>query len=214
MCCSLRIRQICYNDQEDIFTLDEWESLTVPELRTVVALMDDGGAELISNSSNATSPRRTRRGTCFLLEGLVRWIRQNATNPRTRRPITPRQRQIIENAYRRTRAPRPRPPNNPLQIPESEDAPGGDPFSPPQAPRTQRSTQFFNTVQGAGGGGGRTASTIRMSSTTRQQLNGRTIININGQRHTAQQATLSVTRARVHGQDSFIVTIEYPNSPR
>ena len=95
-----RIRDICYNDDEDTFTLSQWESLSVPELRTVVALIDDGGADIIS-ASLASPNTRSRKGNCFLLVSLVRWIRENPTNPRTRRPITPRQREIIEAAYKR-----------------------------------------------------------------------------------------------------------------
>lgn len=93
-----RIRDTCFND-EDIFSLDEWSSLTLPELRTVVALLEDGGAEIIANAAPRT--RASTRGSCFLLEGLARWVRSNPTNPRTREPLTDRQRALIASAYRR-----------------------------------------------------------------------------------------------------------------
>jgi len=99
-----RIRDICYNDDQDIISLDSWDSLTVPQLRTVVSLIDDGGAEMISARSS-TSRTRSQKGSCFMLKSLVEWIQVNPTNPRTRRSITPRQREIIEDAYRRMGGP-------------------------------------------------------------------------------------------------------------
>jgi hypothetical protein len=92
-----RIGEICYN-AEDTFSLDEWSSVTVAQLRTVVALLDDGGArEIVGNAS----PRQIR-GHCFLLEGLMTYLGDpRATNPHTRRPITERQRDLVRNAYMR-----------------------------------------------------------------------------------------------------------------
>lgn len=194
-----RIREICYNE-DDIFTLDEWSSMTVPELRTVVALLDDGGAEVIANASS--SPRtRSHRGACFLIDGLMRWIRSNPTNPRTRRPITPRQREIIENAYRRSRrSSRVRTPTN-LHIPDAGATATANPPSPPQAPRTQSSTtQYFTSVIGAGS---------RTSSSTRQRFDGRTVVNVNGQRRTVDGATLTIVSTRENGRDSYTITIQY-----
>lgn len=93
-----RILAICYNSG-DIFTLDEWSALTIEQLRTVVALLDDGGADEIIKKRH----RSQTRGHCYLLEELVRYLREHphATNPHTRRPITARQREIIQHAYQR-----------------------------------------------------------------------------------------------------------------
>ena len=240
-----RIREICYNSDEDIFRLDEWSSLNVQELRTVVGILDNGGAAMIFDNI----PPRVR-GHCYLLRHLVRHLQMNpsANNPHTGRPITPRQREIIENAYfritgqranirpsiqtapapqaRRSRPPRiVAPPNNnrATAIPES----GNGAAVTPQAPRIPGSAaanMFFpprrmqELIPESGGGGGPPTQTQRpvaardpsIGSEMRQQFQGTTIINVNGQRHTAIGAVLSIVRRRINGRDEFTINIEYP----
>lgn len=204
-----RIHEICFNDQDSI-TLDDWSSLTVPELRTVIALIDDGGAEEIMNAS--PSPRtRARRGNCFLLEGLARWVRSNPTNPRTRRPITARQRDVIENAYRRQRQlrRRPLPPFNPSIIPDMEATGDMPPPPTPQAPRVRPGTapRFFTPVGEYTLAGRRNSRGV--GTATRQRFDGRTIVNVNGRRLTVDGATLSIARTRQNGRDSYVITLDY-----
>ncbi len=198
-----RMREICYNDDEDVITMAEWESLTVDELRTVVALLDDGGAELIAN---ATTSRRTRRGSCYLLRGLWQWISERGTNPRTRQPITSRQRAVVARAYRRLTGSTHVPNNNDPSATQNTEVPL---FSPLHAPRTQSSPQFFSSVQGTGRRRPVLQALHRDLSRRQQHFDGRTIIRINGQRlTTADSVTLSVTRARVDGRDAFTMTID------
>jgi hypothetical protein len=98
-----RISEICYNS-EDVFTFDEWSSMTVEQLRTVVALLANGGAEQIIDKQAIY--RGEKLGHCYLLEGLVLYAQNpNAVNPHTNRLLTQRQRRLIEDADRRRRSP-------------------------------------------------------------------------------------------------------------
>jgi hypothetical protein len=92
-----RIQEICYNT-EDAITLDDWTSLCYEELRAVVTLLDNGGAAMITDATPSNG-----RGHCFLLGRLAEYLQQNpsATNPITRRPVTQRQRDLVQAAYRR-----------------------------------------------------------------------------------------------------------------
>lgn len=98
-----RLRGICANDR-DLITLDDFQTLTVEQLRTVVALAADGGIEAITGDPVLSDNRAPRH--CYLIQTLVDYLTfpGNVANPRhpvTRRPIGHRQRQLIFDAYRR-----------------------------------------------------------------------------------------------------------------
>jgi hypothetical protein len=107
-----RLRTICYNDA-DPMTLDGWQTdaaaqaLTTEQLRTILTILDDGGAEFVSDMVGNDT-----RGHCFMLDALARYLRLNPTarNPLTGRIITPRQRRDIFDAYARVYPPPPGPP--------------------------------------------------------------------------------------------------------
>ena len=96
-----KINDICI-DPIDAISLDDWNSLSLDQLRTVVALLTDGDftAMYIPYARRRT---RSRRGHCFLIEGLVQHLLRNPnmTNPMTGRPITERQRRLVNSAYHR-----------------------------------------------------------------------------------------------------------------
>jgi hypothetical protein len=101
-----RLRDLCYN-AEDPITLDAWEEMNVNQLRTIVALLDNEGVHFFRETQQP--PTQGLRGHCFLMESIITYIntpRQGPlgtilppVHPVTRRVITPRQQQLIRDAY-------------------------------------------------------------------------------------------------------------------
>lgn len=137
-----RIREMCINT-EDIFTMDDWSTLTYQELRTVVTLLDNGGVAMITELTPSS-----QKSQCFLLEQLARYVRLNPSR------FSQTQRRNIKTAYRRNRSAL-----RSALIPESE-VPPNHPPPPPPLPVSTSST---------GGGGGRV---MRFGPGTVLQING------------------------------------------
>lgn len=95
-----RIRSICSNPS-DLFTLDAWNTMTVEQLATVVALLPIGVRAI--DEMRVPPPRNQRQGTCYLMENLVWYLRnqRNPVHPHTRQRITRRQVTLVYEAYKR-----------------------------------------------------------------------------------------------------------------
>lgn len=97
----IRLAQaICFNDDQEPFSLDKWSELTVVQLRAVVVLGNSQMVQLLPQRSRSSHAK----GHCFALDGLVAYLRanpSNAINPLNNRKITRGQRSAIYEAYRR-----------------------------------------------------------------------------------------------------------------
>lgn len=94
------VKDLCFNDDVEPIALDEWDSMSVAQLRTIVRLLDNGGVDFFKRRSSATASQGQQRAHCFLLQNiqayLQEWRRRYATrrppvHPTTRVPLTPTQ---------------------------------------------------------------------------------------------------------------------------
>lgn len=100
-----RLTATCYNSTQDYISAEEWSSLTVRQLRTIVGILEDGGIQVIARSASPGAP--SGKAHCFLLQHLVEWIQRNPTHPITRQPLTENQIRLIHEAHRRVARPVP-----------------------------------------------------------------------------------------------------------
>lgn len=98
-----RIQRICTNDQMDMMSQENWDAevLTVEQLRTIVSLLNDGTIQQIVEDGRLRGRREDN--TCFFLEDIVRYLDTSVgqRNPINGRVISPRQRQLLIDAYQR-----------------------------------------------------------------------------------------------------------------
>ncbi len=101
-----RLRAICYLEEETISD-KPWARLTIPQLETVVGLLDNGGVHFFGRTDETPDGAH---GHCYLLQNIVTWIhtfrrtygnRRLPRNPNSGENLTQNQVDLLLEAARR-----------------------------------------------------------------------------------------------------------------